>query len=53
MLIALLETHQKADGTITIPEPLQPYMKGRATISHQDNIPEMKFVKSKFKEPKH
>jgi seryl-tRNA synthetase len=52
MLIALLETHQQADGTVAVPEPLQPYMKGRVTIGHQENIPEMKFVKSKYKEPK-
>lgn len=52
MLIALLETHQQADGTVTIPEALQPYMKGKVTIGCQ-NIPKMKFVKSKHKEQKH
>lgn len=51
MLIALLETHQNADGTVAIPEPLQPYMKGKVILAHQD-IPEMKFVKSKYMEPK-
>lgn len=32
MLIALLENHQQADGTVWIPEPLRPYLGGRATI---------------------
>jgi len=52
MLIALLETHQNADGTVAIPELLQPYMKGKVILAHQD-IPEMKFVKSKYMEPKY
>lgn len=51
MLIALLETHQQVDGTVAIPEVLQPHMNGKATISRQ-NIPEMKFVKSKHKAQK-
>lgn len=51
MLIALLETHQQADGTVAIPEALQPYMKGKVTIGCQ-NIPKMKFVKSKYREQK-
>jgi len=32
MLIALLENHQQADGTVRLPGPLQKYMGGRATI---------------------
>ena len=28
MLIAFLENHLQADGTVTIPEVLQPYMGG-------------------------
>jgi seryl-tRNA synthetase len=32
MLIALLENHQQADGTIALPEPLRKYMGGRARI---------------------
>ena len=32
MLIALLENHQQADGTIRLPEPLRKYMGGRAVI---------------------
>ncbi len=31
-LIPLLEMHQNADGTVTIPEPLRPYMGGRTKI---------------------
>lgn len=31
-LIPLLENHQNADGSVTIPEPLRPYMGGRAKI---------------------
>jgi seryl-tRNA synthetase len=31
-LIPLLENHQNADGSITIPEPLRPYMGGRSKI---------------------
>lgn len=32
MLIALLENHQQADGTVLLPEPLRPYMGGRERI---------------------
>jgi len=32
VLIALLENHQQADGTVTIPEVLRPYMGGRKEI---------------------
>jgi len=32
MLIALLENHQRADGTLWLPAPLRPYMGGRETI---------------------
>jgi hypothetical protein len=52
MLIALLETHQQADGTVAVPEALRPYMKGKVTISHQ-NFPKMKFVKSKHRNQEH
>jgi seryl-tRNA synthetase len=33
VLIALLENHQNADGTVNIPQVLQPYMGGQQTIS--------------------
>ena len=32
VLIALLETHQRSDGTVSIPEALRPYMGGRDVI---------------------
>jgi len=32
MLIALLENHQRADGTVYVPEPLRPYLGGRGSI---------------------
>jgi len=32
MLIALLENHQRADGTVALPEPLRRYMGGRERI---------------------
>jgi seryl-tRNA synthetase len=31
-LIAVLETHQQADGTIAIPEVLRPHMGGMARL---------------------
>lgn len=33
VLIPLLENHQNADGSVTIPEALRPYMGGRAKIT--------------------
>ncbi|MCL7930333.1 serine--tRNA ligase [Halomonas llamarensis] len=32
-LLAVLENHQQADGSVTIPAPLQPYMGGVQTIA--------------------
>ena len=32
MLIALLENHQRADGTVYVPEPLRPYLGGRGVL---------------------
>jgi seryl-tRNA synthetase len=32
VLIALIENHQQADGSIRIPEALQPYLGGRKQI---------------------
>ncbi|KRO38676.1 MAG: serine--tRNA ligase [Microbacteriaceae bacterium BACL25 MAG-120322-bin65] len=32
-LVALLEIHQQADGSVAVPEILQPYLHGRTTIS--------------------
>jgi len=36
VLIALLENHQQADGSIRIPEPLRPWMGGREAIAAPD-----------------
>ena len=33
MLIAFIENHLQADGSVTIPAPLQPYMGGKAVIN--------------------
>ena len=35
MLIAFLENHLQADGTVTIPEVLRPYMGGKALIERK------------------
>jgi seryl-tRNA synthetase len=32
MLIAFVENHLQADGSVTIPEVLRPYMGGKAVI---------------------
>jgi seryl-tRNA synthetase len=32
MLIALIENHQRKDGTVHVPAPLRPYLGGRETI---------------------
>jgi seryl-tRNA synthetase len=32
MLIALLENHQQADGTVRVPAPLVPYLRGRTSL---------------------
>ena len=32
MLIALLENHQRADGTVRVPAPLRPYLGGREAL---------------------
>lgn len=31
-IVALLETHQQADGSVLVPEALQPYLGGRAVL---------------------
>jgi seryl-tRNA synthetase len=32
-LVAVLENYQNADGTVTVPEVLRPYMGGLETLS--------------------
>ena len=31
-IIAILETHQQADGSVRVPEALVPYLQGRTTL---------------------
>jgi seryl-tRNA synthetase len=31
-IVAILENHQQADGSVRVPEPLQPYLQGRTTL---------------------
>ena len=33
-IIALVENHQQADGTVRVPEALQPFIGGRETLGH-------------------
>jgi len=33
LFVALLETHQQADGSIAIPEPLRPYLRAERISS--------------------
>jgi hypothetical protein len=35
-VMAVMENYQNADGTITIPEALRPYMRGAAKIGYED-----------------
>ena len=32
-LVAVMENHQNADGSITVPEALRPYLGGTATLN--------------------
>jgi hypothetical protein len=36
LIIAILETHQQADGSVLIPQALQPFMGGQSVISPED-----------------
>jgi seryl-tRNA synthetase len=40
VVVAILEYYQNDDGTVTIPEPLQPYMGGQTLIEGGDRIGE-------------
>jgi seryl-tRNA synthetase len=31
-IVAILETHQQADGSVRVPAPLQPYLQGREVL---------------------
>ncbi len=40
VLVALLEYYQNEDGTVDVPEPLQPYMGGQEVVEGQDAVSE-------------
>ena len=40
MVVAILEYYQNADGTVEVPEPLQPYMGGLERIEGHDPVGE-------------
>lgn len=46
LLIAILETFQKAKGSIEIPAVLRKYMRGQEEIKRQKQLPELKLVKN-------
>ncbi|XP_033232248.1 serine--tRNA ligase, mitochondrial isoform X1 [Belonocnema kinseyi] len=48
MLIAICETHQLKNGTIAIPNNLQPFMNGK-TVIRQQAVPDMRTYKYKPK----
>lgn len=47
MLISIVETNQNSNGTITVPDVLLKYMKGKKFISKQRKIPELRLIKNK------
>lgn len=47
MLISLFETFQNNNGTVTIPNALQKYMRNKTLISRQRRIPELSLIKYK------
>lgn len=47
MLIAIIETFQNNNGTISIPTVLQKYMNNDSYISRQKKIPELSLIKNK------
>ena len=42
VVVAILEYYQNPDGTVTVPEPLRPYMGGTAVIEGHDSVGEEK-----------
>ena len=42
IVVAILEYYQNPDGTVTVPEPLRPYMGGTAVIEGHDSVGEKK-----------
>jgi seryl-tRNA synthetase len=33
IIVAILENHQQADGTVTVPQALQPFLGGKTILS--------------------
>ncbi|XP_026462470.1 serine--tRNA ligase, mitochondrial-like [Ctenocephalides felis] len=46
LLIAFLETHQKKDGTISLPKALVPFMNNCDKIKRMKRVPDIKFIKN-------
>ena len=40
VMVAIMEYYQNDDGTITVPEPLRPYMDGQAVVKGHDPVGE-------------
>jgi seryl-tRNA synthetase len=40
VMVAILEYYQNPDGTVTVPEPLRPYMDGQELIEGHDPVGE-------------
>lgn len=47
MLIAITETCQNSNGTITIPQVLRKYMRNKTHIGKQKSVPDLKLIKVK------
>ncbi|XP_022919660.2 serine--tRNA ligase, mitochondrial [Onthophagus taurus] len=47
MIIALVETYQNSNGTVSIPKVLQTYMNDKEVFGKQKRIPELQLIKSK------
>ncbi|KAI4459082.1 seryl-trna synthetase [Holotrichia oblita] len=47
MLIALLETYQNDNGTISVPDCLRRYLGNKDVIRRQKNVPELMLIKNK------
>lgn len=47
MLIAILETYQNHNSTVTVPEALRKYLRNEEVIGRQKKLPELKLIKNK------
>lgn len=46
LIIALLETHQNQDGSITIPKVLRPFMNNCDKLKRLKRVPDVKLIKN-------